>query len=163
AHHSCALRNDNSVWCWGSNEHGEIGDGSMANRLTPVSVLTGDKVTLRAGGAHTCAINTANTMRCWGANDNQELLSSGTIVPTPTQSMAGVLDVFLGAGHRCTQTLAGVYCVGYAIASGDAGGWKSPASGDFHTCAIKDGFAGCWGADTRGQCSIGAPQTPPVA
>jgi alpha-tubulin suppressor-like RCC1 family protein len=163
AHHSCALKSDKSVWCWGSNQQGEIGDGTTTNRTAPVMVLQADTVVLRAGGAHTCAIDSMQTLRCWGANDNQELHPDLMMITTPKIISAPVKDVSLGAGHLCRQILAGTYCFGHPIPSGDADGWITPASGDFHTCALQNGTTGCWGADARGQCSMGAPRTPPVA
>jgi alpha-tubulin suppressor-like RCC1 family protein len=38
-YHSCALRNNHSVWCWGSDTEGQLGDGAMTNREFPVRAL----------------------------------------------------------------------------------------------------------------------------
>ncbi len=66
--HVCARRSDGAVLCWGSNEYGQLGDGSRTGRSvpTPVRDLWGT-VDLSAGGRRTCARNDQGTF-CWGRN-----------------------------------------------------------------------------------------------
>ena len=72
--HACARRDDGSVWCWGANGGGQLGDASVIARSTPVQVraLT-DAVEVAAGGAHTCARTAGQTLRCWGSNGGGQL------------------------------------------------------------------------------------------
>src|SRR5690606_16457937 len=69
--HSCALLMDGTVRCWGSNEHGQVGDGGMENRLTGTQVPGLSNVVAIASSAsatHTCAIRDDGTVWCWGQN-----------------------------------------------------------------------------------------------
>ena len=89
--HSCAVKADSTVVCWGENSRGSIGDGSTTNRPTPVAVagLTG-VATVTAGGAYTCALKTDGSATCWGRNITGSL-GDGTTVdkPTPTAVTGG--------------------------------------------------------------------------
>ena len=53
-YHSCALDSARGVWCWGYNQHGELGDGTATNRATPVRVygLGADVQALAVGAYH---------------------------------------------------------------------------------------------------------------
>lgn len=65
--HTCGLTPEGKAYCWGWNGYGQLGDGSITNRSTPVAV-TGDLTfsALEAGGAHTCGITTDGATYCWG-------------------------------------------------------------------------------------------------
>lgn len=79
ARHTCALRDDGGLWCWGANDHGQLGDGSTDTRLVPVLVAT-DVVSVSAGAASTCAAWRDGSIQCWGRND-QGQLGDGTLGP----------------------------------------------------------------------------------
>jgi alpha-tubulin suppressor-like RCC1 family protein len=77
--HTCALLEDRTVRCWGSNLSGQLGDGTTDARLNPVSVLAsgtagaspvvlGGVTQIAAGDSHTCALLEDGTVRCWGRN-----------------------------------------------------------------------------------------------
>jgi alpha-tubulin suppressor-like RCC1 family protein len=78
--HACARKSDGSVWCWGDNDHGQLGDGTrhFERRKEPVRVvgITG-VLELGAGDAHTCA-RTATGVFCWGSNEDGRL-GTGTV------------------------------------------------------------------------------------
>lgn len=85
--HTCALLTDASVWCWGQNTHGQLGDGSTTDRAAPVAVEGGHAfTTLYAGGGSTCGITREGEELCWGLNQAGQL-GDGTrtnrSVPTP--------------------------------------------------------------------------------
>ena len=67
--HTCALTKSGGVRCWGSNEYGQLGDGTLTNRLVPSNndILTGVKA-IATGEHHTCALMMTNSVRCWGRN-----------------------------------------------------------------------------------------------
>ncbi len=69
--HSCVLLQGGDIKCFGHNSQGQIGDGSLTQRLTAVSVvgLGGKAVSVSAGARHTCAILADDSMKCWGVND----------------------------------------------------------------------------------------------
>ena len=65
--HACARRADRAVLCWGSNDYGELGDGSRTPRATPAPVLA-DAMELTAGGHRTCVRRAQGGVVCWGQN-----------------------------------------------------------------------------------------------
>lgn len=76
--HVCALGTDRSVWCWGNNAHGALGDGTTTSHAQPVRVLS-DATAVSTGGAHSCAIGVDTKVRCWGRNVEGQL-GDGTFV-----------------------------------------------------------------------------------
>ena len=89
--HTCAILDDGSVSCWGKNEFGRLGDGTVTQRLTPTQTasLGTDRtaVAISAGYQHTCAILDDGSVSCWGYNGNGQL-GDGTTKErnTPTQT-----------------------------------------------------------------------------
>jgi alpha-tubulin suppressor-like RCC1 family protein len=85
--HTCALRDDNTLWCWGGNRFGQLGTGDADPRLAPTKVL--DRVAgASAGGAHTCAIKTDGSLWCWGNNQYGQLgVDVGSQSLTPAKVM----------------------------------------------------------------------------
>jgi alpha-tubulin suppressor-like RCC1 family protein len=83
--HTCALRDDNTLWCWGGNRYGQLGLGDTAPRLAPQRVL-GEVSVAYAGGAHTCVIKTDGSVWCWGNNQYGQLgVDVGAQSLTPAQ------------------------------------------------------------------------------
>ena len=71
--HSCAIKVDGSLWCWGGNGSRELGDGTREDRHTPVRVGASQgpwaQVDASRGSlSHTCAVTTSNALYCWGSN-----------------------------------------------------------------------------------------------
>ncbi len=127
--HTCALLTTGSVRCWGSNDAGQLGDGTTTDSSVPVTVLGINGATaITAGVAHTCALRGSDgTIRCWGRNDDGQL-GNGTT----------------------TSSLGRVAVSGVAGAS-------AIAAGEEHTCALKgsDGTVRCWGLNAQGQLGNG--------
>ena len=70
--HTVAIRDDNTLWAWGRNSRGQLGDGSTGDKLTPVKV--GDKwIEVSAGEVHTVAIKIDGVAWAWGSNDKGQL------------------------------------------------------------------------------------------
>lgn len=66
--HTCGLTSSGVGYCWGDNEAGSIGDGTVDDRLTPTAVTGGlSFVSIDAGFRHSCARTTAGTVYCWGS------------------------------------------------------------------------------------------------
>jgi alpha-tubulin suppressor-like RCC1 family protein len=86
--HMCAAGTDDSVWCWGSNAFGEIGNGVTQDQLTPSRVTgLGLAALVSAGGRHSCAVIPGSPVSCCGANDVSQLGNGGTassLMPTPS-------------------------------------------------------------------------------
>ena len=99
-------------------------------------------------------------MFCWGKNDDHEMATPDAIVSTPHAHGAVVLDAALGSAHICVvDSSKRIVCAGNPIAARQPPSqllWTSMAAGDLHTCArTPDTRArvGCFGANTRGQCT----------
>jgi len=74
-YHTCALLTDGQVTCWGQNDYGQLGDGTLQERLEPVRVrdLKGEALALTAGRYHTCALMRGGGVQCWGDNSHSQL------------------------------------------------------------------------------------------
>ncbi|MCK6550155.1 hypothetical protein L6R52_30250 [Myxococcota bacterium] len=120
---ACVRKNDDTIWCWGANESGQLGTGDTEPRPTPVQVapdVLGSGVRyLSTGDAHACARMLDGRVLCWGANPQGQLGTGDTeprLVPTPIStpelsSDAGV--IVTGATHTCaTRTDAALFCWG---------------------------------------------------
>lgn len=180
--HNCVLKDDGTVWCWGSNMSGELGDGTSDDRYTPVQVVSLPTVTqISAGGAHTCAIDIDARAWCWGRNLRGPL-GDGTetdrLEPTLVTDLGDAAAISAGLSHTCAigndET---VWCWG----NGDFGQLgQSPftflslvplqvanltevvavAAGGYNTCVLKsDGSAWCWGSNEMGELGIGDPDS----
>lgn len=114
--HTCARMVDGRVYCWGSDESGQLGNGRVspacmgdrANLCDPVArpvAGLSDVARLTAGARHVCAAKADGTMWCWGENDRVQLCGaqSGSVVTRPTQVawLRGVREVTAGEGHTC--------------------------------------------------------------
>mgnify|MGYP001586590331 CR=1 FL=1 len=129
--HTCAILDDGSVSCWGSNNGGRLGDGTTTDRNTPTptsSLGTGRTaiaITVGEGlGSHTCAILDDGSVSCWGYNTYGQLGDgTDTLRNTPTQTSS------LGTDRTAVAISAGFR----------------------HTCAIlDDGSVSCWGWNNNG-------------
>jgi Alpha-tubulin suppressor and related RCC1 domain-containing proteins len=74
--HTCAVRNDSKVSCWGTGTSGQIGDGYTATHLSPQQVDSpswASYTKVSAGSAHTCALLDDGGVMCWGNNSYANL------------------------------------------------------------------------------------------
>jgi hypothetical protein len=116
--HSCALRNDGTAFCWGSNQEGQLGDGTTTARLVPTAVAGGNTFSrLTTGDRHSCALTAAGAAFCWGDNTFGQL-GDGTTSDklAPTAVTGGLVFAYLKAGELST---CGVTSTGTAYCWGD--------------------------------------------
>jgi alpha-tubulin suppressor-like RCC1 family protein len=73
--HTCAIMLDGTLWCWGSNTSGQLGDNTLDSTSTPVAVITSGQTwaMVAAGVTHTCALATGGSLWCWGDNSAGQL------------------------------------------------------------------------------------------
>ncbi len=103
--HVCALRSDGHVRCFGRNEEGELGDGTMQARSRVVDVVgLDDAIDLDADSMHTCALRRGGRIACWGENGAYQLgIGSGPDRPSPQDlpGIAGATAVSAGMIESC--------------------------------------------------------------
>ena len=174
--HSCAATSDGTVWCWGFNHNGQLGDGTTEAKTTPTPVfkLATPPRELTSGFDFTCALEQNGSLWCWGA---------GQLEPSKVEGIgAKVAQIGSGRLHICAVTEAGaLWCWGKNF-SGQLGtgttddqvapvlilgsGVVRVAGGRHHTCAIvADGSPLCWGQNSASQLGDGTTlgmQTSPV-
>ncbi len=67
--HTVSLKSDGTVWAWGANGSGQLGDGTTIDKLTPVQVSgLSSVIAVAAGSFHTLALKSDGTVRAWGHN-----------------------------------------------------------------------------------------------
>ena len=104
--HSMAIRKDDSLWAWGGNSYGQIGNGPSAKRNEPIPVkIMDDVVIVSAGYCHTMAIRKDGSLWAWGNNDYSQLGigTQGSFESTPVKVMDDVVAV--SAGYRHTMAI----------------------------------------------------------
>jgi alpha-tubulin suppressor-like RCC1 family protein len=185
--HTCALRTDGTVWCWGSDQVSNY--GSLPVQVT----LPTSAVAISAGDTHTCAALADGHAWCWGQNSFGELgdgttTSRTTPVAVTDPSGALLTSVFaVGSGENHTCVLerqspglayGQVWCWGRNTdgelangtttqrstgvpISGQTVNALSIVSGGHHSCTANvDGSMSCWGDNAQGQAGIGSLTDP---
>ncbi len=141
AHHSCGLRADKAVLCWGRDDQGQLGnDAAFAGSPVP-EVVAGSPGTyaftsVDAGRWHTCGVTTTGAALCWGWDSYGQLGDGGP-----------------GGGAGGQSGLPVVV----AGSTAPGGGLASVGAGSFHTCGLRaaDRRALCWGHNGNGQLGTG--------
>jgi alpha-tubulin suppressor-like RCC1 family protein len=180
---TCARKTDGSVWCWGPNGAGQLGDGSTVGSAFPVQVvgLAASASTIAVGGSHACAVVNAK-VQCWGSGQAGRLgnkleadsVSPVFVVDASGTQVSNVTGLAAGLSHTCARLGSGqVWCwgsnvtgqigalpsetsVAYAIRTGAIVTASAVAMGGLHSCArLADGTATCWGYDNLGQLGNG--------
>ncbi len=183
--HSCAV-SGGAVYCWGYNNHGQLGNGTTTNSSIPV-LVSGLPViaTVYAGEFHTCALSVAGNVYCWGYNAYGQLgnnLSADLSSPVEVKGTSGsgflsnIVSIATGSAHSCAVSNTGLaYCWGYdgngQLGIGSANnavnglpiqvsnitGIASIAAGYLHTCAINTNKnLYCWGYNLYGALGNGS-------
>jgi alpha-tubulin suppressor-like RCC1 family protein len=137
--HSCALGGQ-TLWCWGRNDKGQVGDDSTVDRLQPVPVsnVTGLNLALSVtvGSKHTCAVRTDHTAWCWGDK------GSGRLGDGTNTDQHAPVAVSTSTGLTSVEVIS---------------------AGDAHTCAVATGGAvWCWGNKGNGRLGDGTNADQPV-
>lgn len=171
---SCGITNDATLKCWGLNYDGRVGDNTLVDKASPVTIDPGvSYYKVSAWSDVTCAITTGRKMKCWGTN-NGGSLGDGTLTPSITPKAVNpaenYAEIAVSEGSVCAITLTGVlHCWGWFPSSNsgaygvltptviDSGtSYKAVSVGSRHRCAITTTDAlKCWGSNGSGQTGNG--------
>jgi alpha-tubulin suppressor-like RCC1 family protein len=137
--HTCGIQSNGTLWCWGNDADGQLGNGAPASlQAQPAQVGTDtDWASVTNGLAFTCAIKTNGDAYCWG-DDSYGQLGNGATTTTDQIS---------------------------PVAVSQQGRWAKLDAGDEHICGIKtDGSMWCWGHSTNKELGspLGSNLTAPV-
>ena len=128
--HTAAIKTDGTLWTWGPNTYGQLGNGTTSDRCTPVQTSAGGTnwKQVSCGGYFTAAVKTDGTLWCWGRNNTGQIGNNGPTTSTyqdPVQTSAGGTN------------------------------WKQVSCGDSHIAAIKtDGTLWIWGSNSNGAIGV---------
>jgi len=131
--HNCARLSSGSVYCWGQNTAGQIGNGVvMPGEELPVLVMNvANAAGITVGFDHSCALRTTGAVSCWGDNASRQLgdgTETNQAIPTPVIGLPDLTD----ATMRTTALAAGL---------------------DF-SCVVTSSGARCWGGNGSGQLGL---------
>ena len=173
--HTCVVVSSGAVLCWGINQDGELGDGSLDARNVPVVVIgLTDAIGVASGDFHTCALLDGGAMQCWGFNTSGQLGDGTTILRATPVDVLGlpepVASMSAGGVHTCARTTSGRALCWGGNRNGQAGngsfmdrllptevanldaGVRAIIAGWMHTCTVLgDETVACWGDNGSGQ------------
>ncbi|MCC7540951.1 MAG: protein kinase [Deltaproteobacteria bacterium] len=180
---TCARLASGAVLCWGRNESGALGDGTLEPRRGPVRVVDLEATGIRVGHDHACALRRGGRVACWGGNDHGALgpmAAHDRPTPRPVEVPLDepAIDLALGRYHTCALGPSGtVRCWGANQhlelgdrSRGEADSRPAPVPGtsgaiaidatQHHTCALRrqgdTRVVTCWGANDEAQIGDGS-------
>ncbi|MFI7587461.1 RCC1 domain-containing protein [Spongisporangium articulatum] len=186
---TCGIKTDGTLWCWGYNASGRLGDGTTTSRSVPTQVGSGTWLTVDADYHSACAVKASDqSLWCWGYGGIGQLGNNSTADQSSPVTVSGGgtwSSVALGWDHGCgLKTNGTIWCWGYG-GHGDLGrgsvtdssvpvqestgstAWTALTSGGYSSCAQRSsGALYCWGDNDHGQLGDGTTsdqQTPVVS
>jgi len=176
--HTCAIRSDQKLYCWGVNTYGNLGDNTTTSKPLPVAIdAVNNYIQVSAGNFFTCGITTGNVLKCWGQNQFGQLGDNSIIQKiVPTIINTGVSYKALAQTSNYTMcaitTADALKCWGYnnfgQVGVGGTTNTLIPTLVDTgvsysnvvasigHTCGMTTtGILKCWGENTSSQLGDG--------
>lgn len=167
AMHTCVLDVDGKAHCWGTNGHGQLGNGTTSGSTVPVAVAGGRTFAMvEAGDSTTCAVTTAGEGYCWGSGGVGQLGNGDTLsstVPVRVSAPQPLASIVVGMRVGCALARDGTaYCWGRNSYGNVGNGTRAMITvptavnislkfrqisiGLAQTCGLTaDGTAYCWG------------------
>ena len=164
--HSAAITKDGSLYIWGWNNYGQLGDGTTTERYTPIKIMD-NVASVSLGDYHSAAVTKDGSLYMWGNNSSGQL-GDGTTTSryTPVKIMNNVASVSLGSSHSAAITKDGsLYMWGWnhygQLGDGTTTSYRytpvkimdnvaSVSLGGIHSAAItKDGSLYKWGGGDK--------------
>jgi alpha-tubulin suppressor-like RCC1 family protein len=185
--HTLIVKPDGTVWAWGQNYAGQLGDGSTTQRTIPTQVSGLTSITaVAAGASHSLALKSDGSVWAWGANDSGQLgigLTSNVNAPVQISGISNVVAITAGATFSLAVRSDGTVWAWGANDRGQLGNSTGASSGTpiqisglTNVTAIAAGYAHglaraidgavyAWGNNSSGQLGDGSyqPRTTPVA
>ena len=169
--HTMALTSDGTLWSWGHNHRGQVGDGTTVDRIVPVEIM-GDVVAISAGCYHSMAIRADGSLWTWGYNSEGQLGDGSTTARhSPIRVMENIAAASAGCRFKVAVGNDGVLWAWGRNDSGEIGDGtttnrRNPvniigdvvavATGGRHVLAItSDGILWAWGRNSYGQLGDG--------
>ena len=180
--HSCAVRENGTLWCWGRNFMGELGVGDDEVRAAPEQVGEhADWQTVQCGSRITCGIREDGSLWCWGFNEQRTVAPNTPeddeefgpeLVPVQIGEQDDWTSVDAGTDYSCGTREGGtLWCWGNnydgQLGVGDdewrtdptrvgaEEGWSSVRTARGHSCGIReDATLWCWGREHQGRLGI---------
>jgi alpha-tubulin suppressor-like RCC1 family protein len=175
--YTVALKNDGTIWAWGRNDEGQLGDGTKINKCTPLKVsgLT-DVIAIAARGRHTVALKKDGTVWTWGRNYYGQLGDGSRAnrnTPAQVSNLNNVTTIAAGGLHTVALKNDGTVWTWGRNDLGQLGDGTTTdrytpvqvsglssivaiAAGGSHTVALKnDGSVWAWGNNEHGQLGDG--------
>lgn len=164
--HSLALKRDGTVWAWGGNDWGQLGDGTTQTRLAPVQVAgLANAIAISAGDFHSVAVTRDGGVWTWGGNDSR----TNRATPGRVSGLTGIVTVAAGSLHTVALGADGTAwswgnnrygalgdgtfterLVPVIVAS--SSGLTAIAAGPYHSMALTSGGSVvAWGLNNHGQ------------
>ena len=173
-HHTCAVRSDGSVVCFGRNSSGELGIGATEEPIAqPQRIgLPGPAVDVHAYTGAGCAVLEDGTVWCWGSNwgggVDPGADTSAILGPTQVPGVDGIVAARVGRGYGCGRRADDTFvCWGnngqsQLVAEGSSPGVypSGPHAlrdfdvGNLHGCLWTDEEMRCWGGNAEGQLGV---------
>jgi alpha-tubulin suppressor-like RCC1 family protein len=153
---TCAVKRDGSVWCWGANDAGQLGQGTndAQQHGAPVRVTLPPASQVAYGAFHVCALLRDGTVQCWGTN----MFAQCGVAPAMSEARCDPGDGVTAPCVRRPRAVAGLT------------GVRALSAGRNHTCAVmSDATVRCWGLNDSAQLGNGMlepdtrPRPEPVA
>ena len=176
--HVCVLSNAGELRCWGSNFHGQLGNGGVSGAV--VQGMAAGVTAVAAGAYHTCALLVSGELKCWGHNSQGQIgngsVSASVAAPVTVGGIPGPVQSVVAGQYNTCVTLSSdgsAHCWGDnsggqigdgtfqqrlapAPVTGLTGAVAQLVLGDFHGCArMVGGPPQCWGLNVSGQLGDG--------